>query len=321
MILEVLGHGGPVLTHARHAEMRLEVPRFRGVGGAAREKLSQHAQILSLQNSDQVGLQKFTTLDDGTYLECWSIYMGTPSPVCANWIEKQFRSVQTDSEGNETVKVIKVDPYGNNICSATMRGDHWRQRHDALKHVVQSICHWSRFPVDVEVLNIFAPYIDRLNYMRSGWDERKRQVMIPDIFFPTISKMGDIKTMTCCKSHYPPCRFRRAVENDAVRVRQDKVDAEYKRKARKIDENFNNHPVNSARPGPVGLKLTSFGRVKGFACGAFGEGSPDMHKLCNKLADVAASTRFMEMGARSLKTAKSRASRYVYDRTEHLALK
>ena len=47
-------------------------------------------------------------------------------------------------------------------------------------------------------------------------------------------------------------------------------------------------------------------------CGAFGEGSPDLHKLCSKVADVAASTRFMEMGARSLKTAKSRATRYVY---------
>ena len=72
--------------------------------------------------------------------------------------------------------------------------------------------------------------------------------MIPDIFFPTTSKLADIKTMTCCKSHYPPCRFRNAVQNDAVRVRQGKVHTEYARKARKIDETFNNHPEQSAHP-------------------------------------------------------------------------
>ena len=166
--------------------------------------------------------------------------------------------------------------------------------------------------MDVEVLNIFTPVIDRGDDLRGQWDQRKRQGMIPDMFFPTSGKLADIKTMSCCKSHYSPARFRQAVQHDAVRVRQGTVHAEYMKKARTIDEDFNGYPSFDNQPGPVQLKLTSFGRVKGLVCGAFGEGSPDLHKLCDKIADVAASTKFMEMGAISMKTAKSRASRYVF---------
>ena len=153
-----------------------------------------------------------------------------------------------------------------------MAGDHWRQRHDALKHVLQNVCHWAEVPVDVEVLNIFTPVIDRGDDLRGQWDQRKRQGMIPYMFFPTSGKLT----------------------------------------ARTIDEDFNGYPSFDNQPGPVQLKLTSFGRVKGLVCGEFGEGSPDLHKLCDKIADVAASTKFMEMDAISMKTAKSRASRYVF---------
>ena len=94
-------------------------------------------------------------------------------------------------------------------------------------------------------------------------------------------------------------------------MRQGLVNAHYRDKAREIDARFNAHTTRD-RPGPVGLKLASHGRVRGLVCGAFGEGSPDLHKLCNKLAEVLATTRFEDLGATSVKSAKARAFRYVF---------
>ena len=130
------------------------------------------------------------------------------------------------------------------------------------------------------------------------------------MFFPQSGQLADIKGMSCCKTHYNPVRFRNATTNDAVRVRQAKVNAEYRTKARKIDNRFNNHADN--RPGPVSLRLASYGRVRGLVCGAFGEGSPDLHKLCDKIAECAAATRYQDLGATNTNVAKSRASNFVY---------
>ena len=130
------------------------------------------------------------------------------------------------------------------------------------------------------------------------------------MYFPQSGQLADIKTMSCCKTHYSPTRFRDALANDAARVRQGKVHAEYRTKARNIDTRFNNHVDN--RPGPVSLKLASYGRVRGLICGAFGEGSPDLHKLCDKIAECAAATKYQDLGATNINAAKSRASNFVY---------
>ena len=164
--------------------------------------------------------------------------------------------------------------------------------------------------VDVEVLEVFAPHIQHIKTLKSTWGHTKRQGMIPDMLFPTSRQLADIKTITCCKSNYSPERFRRGVQHDAVRVYQGKVTAQYRTKARKIDREFNNHAGRN--PGPVGLKLSSFGRVRGLVCGAFAEGSNDLHKLCQKIIVSAASHRFSDLGATSCEMAKVRAVRYVY---------
>ena len=39
---------------------------------------------------------------------------------------------------------------------------------------------------------------------------------------------------------------------------------------------------------------------------------PDLHKLCEKIAEVLATTRFEDLGATSINSAKARASRFVY---------
>ena len=252
-----------------------------------------------------------TILDNSLFLEGWSVYMGTDSPACASWVEKVIKVRSgTDANGNPKYKTLIIDRFGNSITSIHMRGDHWRKRHDSLKHVIESLCRWARLPVDVEVLEIFAPHIQHIDTLKTKWGHTKRQGMIPDMLFPTSRQLADIKTITCCKSNYSPERFRRGTQHDAVRVYQGKVTAQYRAKARKIDEEFNNH--TGGNPGPVGLKLSSFGRVRGLVCGAFGEGSNDLHKLCKKIIVSAASHRFSDLGATSCEMAKVRATRYVY---------
>ena len=97
-----------------------------------------------------------------------------------------------------------------------------------------------------------------------------------------------------------------------MRVHQGKVTAQHRSKVRKIDEEFNSH--TGGNPGPVGLKVTSFGRVRGLGlvCGAFGEGSNDLHKLCQKIIVSGASHRFSDLGATSCEMTKVRATRCVY---------
>ena len=208
-------------------------------------------------------------------------------------------------------KTTVIDKFGNSVGTVSTSGDHWRHRHDALKHVIHNLCLWAKLPVHLEVLNMFAPVIQQFEQLNEDCDQRQRQGLIPDLFFPESNQLADIKTMACCKTHYPPSRFRHAVTNDAVRVRQGKVNNLYRDKAKYIDEKFNNHPYRD-RPGPVGLKLASYGRVRGLICGAFGEGSPDLFKLCDKIAGVAASSRFEDLGAIDINSAKARASRFVY---------
>ena len=63
---------------------------------------------------------------------------------------------------------------------------------------------------------------------------------------------------------------------------------------------------------PVNSKMASFGRIRGLACGAFGEGSPDLHKLAAEIAEMGAAKNYQDMGAQTTKQAKARAYRYVY---------
>ena len=86
--------------------------------------------------------------------------------------------------------------------------------------------------------------------------------------------------------------------------------AELHAKARKADRDYNGH--TGTGPGPVLRKLVSFGRIFGYVCGAFGEGSPDLHAVCKQIAETAASTRFQDLGALSIKESTNRALRYVY---------
>ena len=140
---------------------------------------------------------------------------------------------------------------------------------------------------------------------------RKVQGMVPDFMYHKTQILADLKTMTCCKSHYPPSRFRNAERGVVVSVRGRKVHSEYHTAANKIDRTYNDYQ-GSRGSGPVSLKLASYGRIRGLAVGAFGEGSEDLYQLCKQMAKSAAPTRYADMGACEMSDAVARALRHIY---------
>ena len=227
--------------------------------------------------------------------------MGTSSPCLKSWTNRNFIC----SKG----KRHTIDAFGNSITSATLPGDHWRSRHDTVKNTIFHLATWATVQISCEVLYIFSPYISAYTTLQS--DKLKQvQGVVPDFFFNRTCTLGDVKTITCCQGHYPNARFRHGIRNDAVRIRQNKVTAEYRGKANKADRQYNNHQESGT--GPVATKLASFGKVKGLVCGAFGEGSPDMHKLIANIVETAAIKRYQDMGARTSKDAIARANRFAY---------
>ena len=234
-----------------------------------------------------------TTLGNDFFLEAWATYMGTPSPICSPWIGSPCSYL--DSKGKS--HTFTIDSHGNSITSTIMRGDHWRQRHDSLKHVLLHIANWSKFPIGCEVYGMFSLYIK--NAAKSAnMTVKQKQAIVPDFHIGKDNTLADVKTMSCCKSHYPPERFRKGIRHDAVRVRQQKVHNEYKVKAHKADKDFNDFD-GTPNSGPVATRLSSFGRIKGLVSGTFGEGSTDLHDLCEQMASSPVSHRSYELGATS----------------------
>ena len=77
-----------------------------------------------------------------------------------------------------------MDEYGDNIQSSPLPGDHWRTRHDKVKHLLHRLCIWSGLPVEMEVFNLFSGLV-----RQEGWSRveraRQRQAMVRAFLFKT----------------------------------------------------------------------------------------------------------------------------------------
>ena len=69
-----------------------------------------------------------TRMDDVTFQECWSIYLGGPSPACNAWIGHEFRSLKKSDK-----KVYRIDRFEDQLTTVALHGDVWKTRHDAFK--------------------------------------------------------------------------------------------------------------------------------------------------------------------------------------------
>ena len=111
--------------------------------------------------------------------------------------------------GGAAVGIRTVDPFGDNVMSEVLPGDHWRDRHDKVKMALHSLCVWARLPVTVEVWGLFSHLIsaEALTRMEKG---RKRQAIVPDIILEmpiptgrTSHQLRELKVFSCCQSWYP----------------------------------------------------------------------------------------------------------------------
>ena len=200
--------------------------------------------------------------------------MCLPSPACTGLV-------------GETVKGSrKVDKYGDNIQATALPGDHWRQRHDMIKHVLYRLCLWAGLPCELEVFNLFSRHIQQAGLSRID-KARDRQGMVPD-FKISLSIGGEVrqvlhelKVISSNQSRYKLTWEERGVDRRAGQLHQ-----EYVTKARKADQEYGG--VVQGTVGAVERKLQTFPQVEGLVFGNWGEVSQATHQLVEALATIRA---------------------------------
>ena len=308
---------GEVVRRTQHAftEAR-ENERARRIVVGLRHKLTDRnnmpardeAAFLSVNrlSCQFVGLPKMkrTVMDNQVFKEVWSIYMGTASPVCKNWI------------GTSYVDVFKnrrlVDEFGDNVAAAMMPGDGWRTRHDSFKWLLAQQATWAMYQLRVEPNNLFLPWIQQREAFMAQVKARKRQGMVPDFLDVKRQVLMDVKGCSFCKTRYQAGHFHLGQQCKGVRVRQDEVHTSSVAKMKKVDRVYNGWDRHSTVLGPAAQRLRGFGRVEGLVVGAHGEGSPDLLKLIKRIAKRAAETNFRTMGFNSSRGAYSTVLDQIY---------
>ena len=306
---EVLLRPQHALTEARENErarvifaaLKLKLNR-RGLMPARDEAAFLSINRLSVQF---VGLPKMrrTVMDNTTFREVWSIYMGTASPVCARWIGTRFV--------DNFKRVYLVDEFGDNVARAMMDGGGWTTRHDAFKWMLAQQAAWAMYQVRLEPNNLFLPWIKQRQQFLSTVKARKRQGMVPDFLDVKRQTLMDVKGCSF-GTRYSPARFYQGQTCDAVRTRQVQVHTDSQRKAKLVDTKYNGWDKHSDVPGPMAQRLSDFGRVEGLVVGAHGEASEDLINFIRRLADRAAQTRFRQMGFQSARSARSTIKQQIY---------
>ena len=225
-----------------------------------RDKLSS-AFLHSLPSPDT----GFTNVE---FSEAVALLLCLPSPACVDRVgEKVGRKV--------------VDKYGNNVMNEPLPGDTWRIKHDSTKTELATLADWAGLPCTVEVFGLFSHLISQPALMRLDTG-RKRQGLVPDfkLRIPTdngvTTQLAELKMINCSDSYYKTGGKVRGVER-----RAERLPAEYRSKARKVDQLGQPDAVR----GPCERRLDQFGELGKLVFGAFGEASEDVHSLITSLAE------------------------------------
>ena len=191
-----------------------------------------------------------------------------------------------------------LDKFGSNLLTTCFPGDWWRKRHDWTKW---EIAHWLSYcSVDYtcEPLNLFLACI---NQQAAFHDQslRQKQSIIPDFmvrFFPKPQGLEELK-FTAAKADFN--RTTVLTRCGGVEHRAVKVEPQYFTKAVNTDRVSNNWDRDQNGPGPVEIRLKSFGVVKALVFGPRGESSKDVESLIKACAESGGERRWRELGARS----------------------
>lgn len=241
-------------------------------------------EVVAFLSTDQFSRQfvakpatKWSITDNVIFQEAWSIYMGTPSPVCQKWVGLEFTT------GAKTVRQYVLDEHGDVLGTTGLHGNAHKERHDKIKWLIVDLAAWCGYQLHVEVQNLFLPYIKQRE-RKPGEINRRRQGIIPDLHDVARGRLMDVKTLAFTRAWYKPIRFLRAAKCETVMKRGASVNGEVRASARRIDEVHNGWPKSKPTPGPVATRLASFGKVEGLAVGAHGKVSPHLIQLIQRMA-------------------------------------
>lgn len=211
-----------------------------------------------------------TAMSNSEFGEVMAAHLLMPSPICLPHLGDMIRDRR------------RVDLFGDEVMSATLSGDGWRRRHDEFKLRLLELFRWAGKSVQGEVFNLFSKDIPQagLSQIERG---QKRQGLVPDFRVQggpgEGAVLADLKFLSCNTTRYPrnPRPQLRAVDRRAAGLT-----AEYARKAKSVDMEFCGVP--RGEQGPVLRHLQSYGEVRGFVVGRWGEMSSHLHDIISDLA-------------------------------------
>ena len=226
-------------------------------------------------------------LSNAEFLEVTATYFGLRSPACQPLVGQRLGSSR-----------VLLDAYGTRLTTTPLPGDGWRTQHDALKWQISHDLQEMHVRATTEVYGLFAALIPQPARTRlDNQPKRKRQGMVPDFLVfapegPSQACLAELKTLHYGSSTYPTTARR----CEAVQNRAGRIPGEYAAKARAIDTQYCG--TAPGETGPVCRQLLSYGTVRGFVFGAWGEASGDVHDLLQLAAKQGARTRWRDMGCR-----------------------
>ena len=253
-------------------------------------------------------LLTLTGLSGPEFSEAAATHLCIPSPACASRV-------------GETIKGSKkVDIFGDNIRSATMKGDGYRKRHDHVKNFLFRKLRTAGVETECEVFNLFAREIPQEGLARIDRG-RTRQTMVPD-FKISIPQAGgrseqqlfELKVVSSCNTRYP--RNPRP-EGRAVDRRANLLQGEYTAKARKADKKYGNTPEGQI--GRMEQKLLRFGKVRGLVVGAWGEISEDFKSLMEVMGEKKREELEAQTGMENRKSVTAQLASYISQNRQQLS--
>jgi len=263
-------------------------------------------------------------LGDAEFTDALCMYLGAQAPAFRPYVHQFIPCSQPAHQPNGRV----CDAWGHQVGLATLPVADFTPCHDAIGgHIFDMVSQVAR--VDREPMHLFNPVVPADMLQRDQYGGRPG--IVPDAtthlsMFPAETARGarqptrrmdarqlllDIKTIHAGGTYYRSARARDE-QSGGVAERAHRVQADYDRHARRLDERIaaRNHPRGGLGAGPgdttdVLDHLHSFTRVRGLVCGNYAECSPDVHELLAITADGLAQRRWRLMGARSMTEARA----------------
>ena len=183
-----------------------------------------------------------------------------------------------------------LDAYGWNLSAARyMRGGDWDERHDSILQFLAEEGRKAGLRVNTEIYNLFAASCPQLAKPPRGGEygtAKARQAMIPDAQIlqgngnTKSTGLAELKIINCCPARYPGTNG-----DTAVAARGKLIQGEYEAKAKDVEKHFE---------GAAGLSdqllstLRSYGPIKQWVFGAYGEANAGIHDYIDDMAKTKA---------------------------------